>query len=310
MTRVIQLQESLPDGDACLGWIEAGPETSLMTDETDWQEKLESLKAVLASCKNVLISFSGGVDSSLLAVVARNILGRDALCVILDSETMPKRELARAEEMAASLDLNCISVKHSMLHDPEFAENPPDRCYFCRRASSRILLDIAAERGIGRVADGLNTSDYDDFRPGIRASEEAGIWHPFVEAGISKGDIRKIAQGLGLNFWNRPASACLASRIAYGEKVTAEKLEMVEKAEDLLHDMDISQVRVRAHGPVARIEVMEEDMKKVLLNKDRIVKDLLEIGFGYVALDLRGYRTGSMNEGVVVPYDPNARTGI
>lgn len=269
-----------------------------MTDEADWREKLESLKSVLAGGEKVLISFSGGVDSSLLAVVAKDVLGNDSLCVVLDSETLPKRELAHAEEMAASLGLNSITVKHSMMHDPSFTGNTPERCYLCRRASSLLLLEIADDRGINRIADGLNASDYDDYRPGIRATEEAGVWHPFVEAGISKKDIREIARGLGLSFWDRPASACLASRIAYGEEITAAKLEMVEKAEDLLHDMAISQVRIRAHGPLARIEVIVEDMNKVLLNKDRIVKELMEIGFGYVTLDLQGYRTGSMNEGV------------
>jgi uncharacterized protein len=265
-------------------------------DKMDCSEKLQELKKKLAEKEKILISFSGGVDSSLLAKVAGDVLGENAICAILDSETMPKSELEKAEELARSFNINCLVAKYSMINDPDFVKNPPSRCYLCKKASARTLKIVAAEKGITCIADGVNLSDYSDYRPGIKASNEEGIWHPFLEAGISKEDIRKLAKQMGLSFWDKPSSACLASRIPYGDQITGANLAMVEIAEDHLKSLGLKQVRVRVHGSVARIEVPEDEMDKVLLSKDRITKDLKKAGFKYVALDLQGFRSGSMNE--------------
>ena len=262
----------------------------------DCSEKLQLLKKKLAEKEKIMISFSGGVDSSLLAKVARDVLGENAVCVILDSETMPRSELEKAEALARSLKMNCLVAKYSIINDPDFIKNPPRRCYICKKVSARTLKTVAAEKGITCIADGVNLSDCGDYRPGILASNEEGIWHPFVEAGITKEDIRMLAKKMGLSFWDKPSSACLASRIPYGDQITGANLAMAEMAEDYLKGLGLKQVRVRVHGSVARIEVLEDEMEKILLSKDRIAKELKKAGFKYVALDLQGFRSGSMNE--------------
>jgi uncharacterized protein len=262
----------------------------------DYEHKLQELKKKLSEKDRILIAFSGGVDSSLLAKVASDVLGENALCVILDSETMPKSELENAQALARSLGINIQIMKYSILDNPEFIKNTPHRCYFCKKESARILKEAAANNGISCVADGVNLSDCSDYRPGIIASNEEGIWHPFVEAGIFKEDIREMAKKMGLAFWSKPSSACLSSRIHYSEQITKENLAMVEKAEDYLKALGLSQVRVRVHGKLGRIEVLAEDMDKVLCSRDQIVKKLKEAGFQYIALDLQGFRSGSMNE--------------
>jgi uncharacterized protein len=262
----------------------------------DCEHKLQELKKNLAKKDKILIAFSGGVDSSLLAKVASDVLGENALCVILDSETMPKSELENAQALARSLGINCQVMKYSILDYPEFIKNTQNRCYFCKKESARMLKTMAAKKGISCIADGVNLSDCSDYRPGIFASNEEGIWHPFVEAGIYKEDIREMAKKMGQAFWSKSSSACLSSRIPYGERITGENLAMVEIAEDYLKGLGLSQVRVRVHGKTGRIEVSEEDMEKVLHSRDKIVKKLKEAGFQYIALDLQGFRSGSMNE--------------
>ncbi len=259
-------------------------------------DKLEDLKKRISGNEKLLVAFSGGVDSSLLAKIAADILGDRALAVILDSETMPRSELRHAEELARSIGLNCRTARFSILQDEEFAKNPGDRCYLCKKRSAQQLLEIAAREGIARIADGVNLSDYSDFRPGIRACDEEGIWHPFVDALITKEEIREIAREMGLPFWNKPSSACLSSRIPYGERITEERLGMVEEAEEYLKSLGFGQLRVRAHGRVARIEVPKEDGERALNLGGDITKRLRAIGFGYAALDLEGFRSGSMNE--------------
>lgn len=262
----------------------------------DWQEKWEALKRRIADKGKLLVAYSGGVDSSLLAKAARDVLGKDALCIILDSVAMPRSELEYAEELAGSLQLNCKTAEFPLPKDEEFVENTARRCYFCRKASARLLKYIAAEQKIGCIADGVNLSDYQDFRPGIEAGDEEGIWHPFVEARMTKEDIRQVSRNLGLPFWNKPSSACLASRIPYGEEITPDKLEMVEEAEDHLRALGFFQLRVRAHGRMARIELPKEDIQRALGIREDITRKLKEIGFQYVTLDLEGFRSGSMNE--------------
>ena len=259
-------------------------------------DKLEYLRKRIKEKECLLVAFSGGVDSSLLAKVAKDVLGMKALSIILDSETMPRSELKLAEETAESLGLNYRVAKFSILMDEKFIENPATRCYICKKKSAGVLAKIAYQQGISCIADGVNLSDYKDFRPGIKACNEEGIWHPFVDAEMTKEDIRIVAQRQGLANWNKPSSACLSSRIPYGEKITDENLGMVEEAEDYLKSLGFMQLRVRAHGRMARIELQKPDMQRALNCCDEIVKKLKDIGFKYVTLDLIGFRSGSMNE--------------
>lgn len=262
----------------------------------DCADKLRDLQKRISERGKVLVAFSGGVDSSLLAIVASDVLGDNALCVILDMEAVPRSELQQAVDLAESLALNYRVAKCSLLGEIRFIENPPIRCYICKKECIKVLKRIAGEEGISCIADGVNLSDYEDYRPGIAACDEEGIWHPFVDAKISKADIRAICRKMDLAFWNKPSAACLASRIPYGEIVTKEKLTKVEQAEDLLKALGFSQVRVRAHGMIARIEVPKGDMGRVLTSGDEIAKGLKELGFQYVTLDLQGFRSGSMND--------------
>jgi uncharacterized protein len=260
-------------------------------------DKLEDLKTRIAEEGKLLVAYSGGVDSSLLASVANDVLGDRALAVILDSETMPRCELENARELAQSLELNYRVAEFSIQMEEQFMQNPVTRCYICKKKSVAVLKSIAEEEDISCIADGVNLSDYGDYRPGIAACDEEGIWHPFVDAAITKEDIRVLAKSLDLSVWNKPSSACLASRIAYGEPITQERLRMVEEAEEYLKSLGFLQLRVRVHGRMARIELLKQDMAKATDGSDEIAKMLKAIGFDYVALDLQGFRSGSMNEG-------------
>lgn len=259
-------------------------------------EKLEDLKKRIAEKGKLLVAYSGGVDSSLLAAVAHDVLGDGAFAVILDSETMPRDELEKARELAESLGLNWRAAEFSILEREQFRQNPAARCYICKKESAAVLKSIAEREGISCIADGVNLSDYGDYRPGIFACDEEGIWHPFVDAAITKEDVRALAQSLGLPVWNKPSSACLASRIAYGQPITSDSLRMVEEAEEYLKSRGFGQLRVRSHGRIARIELLKPDMSHAIECSDEIAKKLREIGFDYVALDLEGFRSGSMNE--------------
>ncbi|NMB84715.1 MAG: ATP-dependent sacrificial sulfur transferase LarE [Methanothrix sp.] len=261
-----------------------------------WSDKLADIKQKIAEKENIIVAYSGGIDSSLLAKIARDVLEENAFCVILDSETLPRSELKYAKDLARSLSLNCEVVWCSSLSVEEFVQNPYDRCYYCKKASFSMLKDFAIKREIDCIADGLNLSDYDDYRPGIEACKEMGIWHPYVDACISKEDIREIARNMGLPFWDKPSSACLSSRIPYGEKITIENLRMVELAEDFLKFLGFGQVRVRAHGKLARIELLGKDIEKAMNSSEEISRELRSIGFLYVTIDLNGFRSGSMNE--------------
>jgi len=259
-------------------------------------KKLEALKQSLCEKKRLLISFSGGVDSSLLAALAKDALGEGALAVILASETMPESEVASAQALASNMGLACRTVRFSILECREFAANPANRCYICKRMSALQLKGIAAEVGIECIADGINLSDYQDWRPGIAASDEDGIWHPFVQARLAKEDIRLLAKTLNLPVWNKPASACLASRIPYGEAITADQLKMIGEAEEALRKLGFVQMRVRCHGRLARVELSDPEISRAVQIRQKIVNKLRAAGFDYVALDLQGYRSGSMNE--------------
>ncbi len=262
-------------------------------------DKLEDLKNRIAEKGKLLVAYSGGVDSSLLAKVADDVLGDNSLAVILDSRAMPRSELYDARELAASLGLNYRVAEFSILEEAQFCQNSVTRCYICKKKSAAVLKRVAKEEGISCIADGVNLTDYQSFRPGIAACDEEGIWHPFVDAAITKEEIRSLAHGLGLAVWNRPSAACLASRIPYGETITSQSLRMVEEAEKYLKSLGFLQLRVRVHGRVARIELSEPDMIRAMNCRDEIAKMLKAIGFDYVALDLEGFRSGSMDEGLM-----------
>ena len=262
-------------------------------------EKFEDLKTSIAAKERIIVAYSGGVDSSLLAAVAHDALGEDALAVILDCETMPRRELLSAIGQAELLGINYRVAEFPIMKEEQFCSNPANRCYICKKRSSAILKSIAQEEGISCIADGVNLSDYDDYRPGIAACDEEGIWHPFVESAITKEDIRALAKGLCLPVWNKPSAACLASRIPYGQRITQEGLRMVDEAEQYLMGQGFLTLRVRSHGSLARIELAVQDMSRAMTCRDEISRKLKSIGFDYVALDLEGYRSGSMDESLM-----------
>ena len=259
-------------------------------------QKHEAVRQNIASRTSMLVAFSGGVDSSLLAVLARDVLGDKTKCVLMDSPVVPRAAIADAERIAKDRGLSLEIVPVPLMNDEQFVKNPPDRCYHCKRNTAKVLKERANELGFACVADGANVSDMGEHRPGIAASDEEGIYHPFIETGITKQDIRTIARKCGLDIWQKPQGACLASRIPYGDEITKEKLSMIEEAEEFLHDKGFGQVRVRFHRNSARIEVIKEDMQKLLSIHRDVVKKLKSIGFSYITVDLEGYRSGSMDE--------------
>jgi uncharacterized protein len=265
------------------------------------QLKFKSLKNSLKKMGKVLIAFSGGVDSSFLLKVALDTLGKEnVLAVTADSETYPRAELKEASDLARDLGLD---GRHRIIQTSEFkikkfSENPPDRCYYCKLELFSKLKRIARENKITYVLDGSNYSDRDDFRPGRKAINKLGVRSPLLESELTKEEIRALSKKLNLPTWNKPAFACLSSRIPYGENITLEKLNRIEKAEEYLRSSGFSQLRVREHQGIARIELEAKELKK-LMNRNlrkKVYQKLKGLGFSYVTLDLLGYRTGSMNE--------------
>ncbi|HON82155.1 MAG TPA: ATP-dependent sacrificial sulfur transferase LarE [Methanoregulaceae archaeon] len=261
-------------------------------------EKERALRDYLSKQKRVIVLYSGGVDSALLAVIARDELGECARVILLDSPLLSRRQFREARERASALGIPLHIIPFPILDDPGFRQNLKDRCYRCKKRSSWILRE-ALGADTAAVVDGVNTSDLQEFRPGLRACEEEGILHPYVECGISKNDIREIARSLGLSFWNHPSSACLASRVVYGEELTDSTLLAIETGEELLHSFGLSQVRLRSHGDLARIEVLPPEFPIVLRFRKEIAEGLRRAGYRYSTLDIEGFRSGSMDEGSV-----------
>lgn len=263
-------------------------------------EKAARLKEIVAESGGAVVAYSGGVDSTLLLRVAVEVLGERALAVTARSETYPAHEVEEAVARAREMGARLREIHTEELEQEEFAANPPERCYYCKRELFGKLVEIAKEEGLAVVVDGANVDDTSDFRPGARAGAELGVRSPLREAGLTKAEIRELSREYGLPTWDKPSFACLASRFPYGDRITREELAKVAAAEEVLRGLGLRQFRVRNHGTVARIEVEAEDLPRLVApeRRARIARKLHELGYTYVTLDLDGYRTGSMNEGI------------
>ena len=255
--------------------------------------------------KSVLIAYSGGVDSTLLLKVAKDILKEKVLAVTADSLTYPSSELKAAKKMTERLKVGHIIIKTKELSDPNFSHNPQDRCYWCKRELFSQLSAIAKKNGMSYIIDGTNYDDRRDFRPGRRAAREFGVRSPLAEVRLTKREIRQLSKELSLSTWDKPAFACLASRFPYGTKITRKNLKKIDRAEEFLRGLGIKgSLRVRHYGSMARIEVLKENFSKLLKLRDKITSKFKDLGYTYVTLDLEGYRTGSMNPA------PARRSGV
>ena len=265
--------------------------------EQQIEQKYEQLGGILRSMGKVVVAFSGGVDSAFLLKAALEYLGKDnVLAITADSETYPEREKYEAIELAKELGAHHEVIHTSELNIPGYAENPTNRCYFCKNSLFDHLIPIAEARGYANVVFGAIADDLGEHRPGLQAAHEQGVRAPLLEAGIKKSEIRHLSRKFGLRTWDKPSFACLSSRIPYGEMITAHKLSMIDQAEDFLIQLGFRQVRVRQHDTLARIEVPASELAEVLAVADTVHAKLKEIGYAYVTLDLKGYRSGSLNE--------------
>lgn len=262
------------------------------------EEKFQLLKENIKNKGSAVVAFSGGVDSTFLVKVVSEVLGDNMLAITATSSTYPERELKEAIQYAKDLGIQHQIISSEELEIEGFANNPKNRCYYCKKELFTKIKAIANENNLAFVFDGSNLDDEGDFRPGMKAARELEVVSPLKEANLTKEDIRVLSKELGLPTWNKPAFACLSSRFPYGIQITAPKLKMVEEAEQFLLDMGIRQVRVRHHGEIARIEVEPEERVRFfdVEMMNLVGERFKEIGFTYVTLDMLGYRTGSMNE--------------
>lgn len=260
--------------------------------------KMDQLKDYLKSLGSVAVAFSSGVDSTFLLKVAHDVLGEKVIAVTAQSCSFPKRELEEAKAFCEKEGIRHIICDSEELEIEGFCDNPKNRCYLCKRELFEKILALAKENGLAYVAEGSNMDDMGDYRPGMQAIAELEIKSPLRHAGMTKADIRVLSKEMGLPTWEKQSFACLSSRFVYGERITKEKLSMVDRAEQLLLDYGFRQLRVRIHGKIARIEVMPDEFEKLIQPdiRETVYTKLKEYGFDYVTMDLQGYRTGSMNE--------------
>lgn len=268
-----------------------------MRDTLD--SKYAKMQEILRSLRSVAVAFSGGVDSTFVLRVSVDVLGLDkVVAVTANSDSLAAREKLEAEQFAASLGVEHVLIETSEFENESYLQNPPNRCYFCKTTLYACVRDLVRERGLDHIVCGTNVDDLGDYRPGLAAAKEHGVRAPAAEAGLTKNDIRALLKGLGLSVHDKPASPCLSSRVQYGERITPEKLRMIEEGEQFLRGLGMRECRVRHHDGLARIEVSQENIP-ILSERNvasRIDRFFRELGYRYVALDLRGLRSGSMNE--------------
>ncbi len=276
--------------------------------EPELRHKTERMVALLEEMGAVLVAYSGGVDSALVLKVAHEVLGaeRGAGCLAI-SPSIPPREIALAQQHAEQMGARLLLTHTNEMGREGYVENSPQRCYFCKNTLFTELHDIARQQGFKFIVDGFNLDDKGDYRPGMRAAKELEIRSPLAEAGFTKSDIRALSKALGLPTWNKPAAACLSSRIPYGTPVTVEALERIGKAEEFLQDMGFNGVRVRHYNDMARIEVPQGEFNRFMDEATRreVSRGLHAVGYTYVALDLDGYRSGSLNEVIMLQRKKN-----
>ncbi len=265
------------------------------------ERKLDNLKTILADMESVLVAYSGGVDSTFLLKTAHDVLGDNVLAVTEMSPVYPSEETEQARVLAREFGIRHEFFETQELSNDEFVNNPKERCYWCKKELFGDLLQIAQKNNLKHVLDGSNFDDVGDFRPGMQAAKELGVRSPLKEAQFTKDDIRHFSKQLGLPTWNKPSFACLASRFPYGTKITKENLGKIDRAERFLRGLGFTQLRVRHHDHIARIEVLPQDIARLAQEYVRmqITAYFKELGYTYIALDLEGYRMGSMNETLV-----------
>lgn len=263
-------------------------------------EKINHLQDMLSTCKRVAVAFSGGTDSSLLLKVAHDVLGDGVIALTAVSASLAEDERSEAEAIARHIGVQHVLIESHETEDPHYLENTAQRCYFCKTEVYDRLIDYAHQHGYEGILDGTNADDALDHRPGRQAARERGVRSPLLEAGLTKDDIRQLARMYDLPNWDKPAAACLSSRIPYGTRINLDMLAQVEQAERSLRQMGLKQLRVRHHDQVARIEVPPDEFPRVLLMRESIVNALKAAGYLYITLDLAGFRSGSLNEALTL----------
>jgi uncharacterized protein len=267
--------------------------------------KYEKLKEILAAMDSVVVAYSGGTDSTFVLKVAHDVLGENAIAMTAVSASLPASDRLEAIEIARQIGAKHILIETGETSDPDYLDNTPNRCFLCKKETYGKLADYARQHGYAIIVDGTNADDIGDFRPGRRAAGEYHVRSPLLEAGLTKDEIRQLSRDHGLPNWDKPAAACLSSRVPYGTKITLEMLSQVERAEAVLHGMGLRQLRVRHHGQVARIEAEPPDFLRLIEHRSEIISKLNAIGYTYVSLDLAGFRSGSMNDVIRKPAKDN-----
>lgn len=281
-------------------------------DRMPHRERFSQLFERFKELGRVLIAYSGGVDSTLLMKVGTMALGKDCIGVTARSETLTDDEYYRAQAIAGDHCFTILSIQYSELDIKHYAENPANRCYFCKHEMFSRMNELADELGVNAIIEGTNAEDESDWRPGMRAAEELQVVSPLREAGMNKDMVREMARALGLPNWDKPSSPCLSSRVAYGVRIDQDKLRQVAEGEKWLRERGFRDVRVRHHGELARVEVGAGEMDRLLERelREALAHHLLDLGFRHVTLDLQGYRRGSLNEGVVRPAQQEAQRPV